>query len=326
MSDPITGAPTGEIASQTESLSPYAAPYVTEMLGRGQALASTPYQAYTGPLTAGPSQLQQQAFTGLGALTTPSALGTATTGAGSVAQDMSSLSYSPTQFTTGSFAAPGTAQQYMSPYLQASLEPQIAEAQRQAEIQRVQTAGRLGRAGAYGGSRQAIMEAEGQRNLLRNLADITGTGYQRAFESAQNLFGQEADRDLRAQQLAEQSKQFGAGYGLDALRGELTARQAQGQLGRLGYETEADVLGRQLTGGAQQRAIEQQGIGADIAQFQEERDYPYKQVQYMQSLLQGLPIEALSREYIEPSSASTILGYLGAIGALGQQYKELFPS
>jgi hypothetical protein len=196
---------------------------------------------------------------------------------------MSSLSYSPTQFTTGSFAAPGIAQQYMSPYLQASLEPQIAEAQRQAEIQRVQTAGRLGRAGAYGGSRQAIMEAEGQRNLLRNLADITGTGYQRAFESAQNLFGQEAGRDLRAQQMAEQSKQFGAGYGLDALRGELAARQAQGQLGRMGYETAADVLQRQQVGGAQQRAIEQQGIGADIAQFQEERDYPYKQVQYMQS-------------------------------------------
>ena len=57
MADPITGAPTGEIASQTESLSPYAAPFVTEMLGRGQALASTPYQAYTGPLTAGPRLL-----------------------------------------------------------------------------------------------------------------------------------------------------------------------------------------------------------------------------------------------------------------------------
>ena len=44
------------------SLSPYAGPYVTEMLGRGQGLASEPYQAYTGPLTAGTSELQTQAL------------------------------------------------------------------------------------------------------------------------------------------------------------------------------------------------------------------------------------------------------------------------
>lgn len=44
------------------SLSPYAGPYVTEMLGKGAGLASEPYQAYTGPLTAGPSELQTQAF------------------------------------------------------------------------------------------------------------------------------------------------------------------------------------------------------------------------------------------------------------------------
>ena len=122
------------------SLSPWAGPYVTEMLGRGQALASMPYTAYEGPLTAGPSELQTQAFQGLGALNVPTAAQT---------------TYDPASFT-----AAGAAQQYMSPYLQAALEPQIAEAQRQAEIQRVQTAGRLGRAGAYGGGRQAIMEAE----------------------------------------------------------------------------------------------------------------------------------------------------------------------
>lgn len=53
----------------------------------------------------------------------------------------------------------------MNPYLQASLEPQIAEAQRQAQIQQVANASRLNRAGAYGGSRQAIMDSESQRNL-----------------------------------------------------------------------------------------------------------------------------------------------------------------
>jgi hypothetical protein len=94
--------------------------------------------------------------------------------------------YSPTSFND-----PGVAQQYMNPYLSASLEPQLAEAQRQADIQRVQGAGRMTKAGAYGGSRQAIMESEGIRNLLRNMADITGQGYNQAFTQGQGQFNTE---------------------------------------------------------------------------------------------------------------------------------------
>jgi hypothetical protein len=54
--------------AEESSLSSWAGPYVTEMLGRGQALAGLPYQAYMGPLTAGASPLQQQAFSGLASL------------------------------------------------------------------------------------------------------------------------------------------------------------------------------------------------------------------------------------------------------------------
>jgi len=265
MADPV-----GQMSAQTESLSPYAAPYVTEMLGRGQALASTPYQAYTGPLTAGPSQLQQQAFGGLGSLALPSA---------SAAGSLTGAAYqplSPQQIAGGEtpqpFAGAGAGaspvQAYMNPYLQAALEPQYEQARRQADIAQQALQSRYAKAGAYGGSRQGVAEAELQRGLLDRLAGITGTGYQQAYDRAADLFGQERQ------------------YGLEALRA-------------------------QQVGGAQQRAIEQQGIGADIAQFQEERDYPYKQVQYMQSLLQGLPIEAVSREYIEPDSLSKFLDYLG---------------
>ena len=65
--DPMVGLETG----RESSLSNWVGPYVTEMLGRGQALASEPYQAYTGPLTAGASNLQTQAFQGLACLTIP---------------------------------------------------------------------------------------------------------------------------------------------------------------------------------------------------------------------------------------------------------------
>lgn len=263
--DPLVGKQTGT----ESSLSTWAGPYVTEMLGRGQALASQPYQAYTGPLSAGPSAAQQAAFSGVAGLAIPT-------------EQMGA-------FTPQSFTDQGVAQQYMSPYLEAALEPQIAEARRQAQIQRVQDAARLTKAGAYGGSRQAIMESELNRNLLRNLADITGTGYQQAFTQGQQQFNTEQQRQQAAQELANT-------YGLQAL-----ARQAEL--------------------GAQERGIMSEGIAADRAQFEEERDFPYKQVQYMQSLLQGLPLAAQSYTYAEPSTLSNILSGAGGLQAL---YEAIF--
>ena len=251
------------------SLSNWVGPYVTEMLGRGQALASQPYQTYTGPLTAGASDLQQQAWQGISGLQIPTT------------QQMT--------YTPGSYTDTGVAQQYMSPYLQTALDPQIAEARRQAAITNLQNKTAATKAGAYGGSRQALMESEAQRNLLQNLANITGQGYQKAYEQGAKQF------------LAEQNLQKGATeaartYGLQALGAQTTAGQAQ-------------------------RDIEQQGIAADYGQFQEERDYPYKQVQYMQSLLQGLPLAAQSYTYSQPSTLSNILS---SAGGIGQLYQDLF--
>ena len=266
--------PVGQPASTTESLAGWAAPYVTSMLGKGEALSNEPYQGYGGPLTAGQSGLQTQAFQGLAGLTVP----TAQMGG-----------FNPTSFTSGS-----TAQDYMSPFMNAALEPQMAEAQRQAEIQRVQNAGRLGQAGAYGGSRQAIMESEGQRNLLRNMADIYGTGMQNAYTQGMGQFNTEQDR----------------------------AQQAQNQMNQYGLA----ALGAQQTAGGVQRDIEQQGIAADYAQFREERDDPYKKVQYQQSLLQNLPIAAQETEYIEQSDLAKMLGYIGSgAEAWGATYGEVCP-
>ena len=132
---------TGQLpALGTESsLSPYAGPYVTEMLGRGQGLASEPYQAYTGPLTAGASDLQTQAFGGIASLNIPT-------------EQMGA-------FDTQSFTADQAAQ-FMNPYLTAALAPQLREARRQSDISALADRSRLTKAGAFGGGRQAIIGAD----------------------------------------------------------------------------------------------------------------------------------------------------------------------
>lgn len=272
MSNGATGTGTSVVGQQTgteSSLSNWAGPYVTDMLAKGRALSETPYQAYTGPLTAGSSALQNQAFQGLANLTIPTA---------------QQSTYTPQSFTSA-----GIAQQFMSPYLQAALEPQLAEARRQADISRVEQAGRLTKAGSYGGGRQAIMESELNRNLLRNLADITGKGYQTAYEQGMGQFNAEQNRQ---QQAAEQARQYG-----------LAALQRQADIGGI------------------QRGIESEGIAADIKQFEEEKMDPFKKVQFQQSLLQGMPLATQAYSYAQPSTLSTILSNAGGIE---QILKDLF--
>jgi hypothetical protein len=224
------------------------------MLGKGQALAGQDYQAFQGPLSAGPSATQQTAFQGIAGLTIPT-------------DQMKA--FTPTQFSAED------AQRLMNPYLTAALNPQIEEAKRQAQIQNLQNRASATKAGAFGGGRGALMESENQRNLLSNLSGITGAGYKQAYDQAMGQFNREQDQGLQATTAAQN-------YGLAA-------------------------LGRQAELGSQERAIEQEGITADINQFKEERDYPYKQVQYMQSLLQGLPLAAQTYSYSEPSALSEIL-------------------
>lgn len=237
-----TANPLGSTTSST--LSPWSGEYVTDMLGKGQALSNQPYQAYTGPLTAGASDLQQQQFAGL--------------------SDLAKTGLTPTQYTGGVFDA-NAAKQYMNPYLQASLDPQLKEQQRQADIARLADAGRLTKAGAYGGSRQAIMESEGRRNLLDKQTALIGQGYNTAYDKAMSQFNADATRRLQTEQAQQAANEASANFGLKTL----------------------DELGQ---AGATQRGITAEGIAADKAQFEEGRDYPYKAVQFQKDLLTGLPI------------------------------------
>lgn len=276
---PNTPSPTSSSAgvapdvSRTSTLSPWVGDYVTNALGQGAALASAPYQAYKGPLTAGPSGLQQQAFAG--------------------ASDIAGAGYTPTQFTGGLFDTQA-AQTYMNPYLSAALDPQLKELNRQSQIARIDDAGRLTRAGAFGGSRQAIMESEGRRNLLDKQASVLGTGYATAYDKAMAQFNADQARQMDAQRLGEQSRQYGADFGLKSVN----------QLADLG---------------AAQRGITSEGIAADKAAFEQERDFAYKMPQYQLNLLQGLPIGANTTA----ADLSGISKLQSDIGGLATLYKRL---
>jgi hypothetical protein len=179
------------------------------------------------------------------------------------------------------------AQQYMNPYLESALRPQMAEMQRVADIARMSDASRLTQAGAYGGSRQAIMESEGRRNLLGKQSEALGQGYATAYDKAMAQFN--SDQTRRAQEA-----QFGATFGLDSLKTGIQGAQAQAQAGALQSTAEQAGLRGLLDAGAVERGIESEGVAADKAQFEEARLNPFKMVQFQQSLLSGMPLSAQS--------------------------------
>jgi len=278
----------GGVAAETgreSSLSNWAGDYVTGMLGEAEAISDLGYQGYGGPLTAGSSDLQDSAFEGVANLAMPTDMGVGgyqTQGFTGASPDIAAYGAEGGAGIAGlenTGLPPNLIEQYMNPYLRSALDPQIADARRQSEIDRVNNASRMTKAGSFGGSRQAVLDAENQSALQRNIAGITGAGYRDAYDKATNQFNLEQDRGMTAQDKIND-------YGLT-------------------------TLGAYTDLGGIQRDIESEGILADKMQFEEERDYPYKDIQFKSSLLSGLPITAMDYNYKEPSYLQTLAADAG---------------
>jgi len=289
---PIAGLTPTTGGSSSSTLSEWAGPYVTDMLGKAQAIAEQPYQVYGGPQTAGESGLQSKVFQGLGNLSFPSQLGQSFSSTGAYQPPaMAPGAFTPGAIGTGAGApttAPsagqptgptGVASQYMNPYLQSVLQPQLEEMRRQSQINLQPGLAKLTQAGGFGGGRQAIMESEANRNLLQAQNQAIGTGYSNAYDKAMQQFNTE-----------------------------------QGQ---------ARTLADMMSGaGTQQRGIEQEGITADYNEFLAQRDYPQKMLQFQQSMLQGLPISTVSNQAAQQSGIGQLSSTVGGLGNILESLKK----
>jgi hypothetical protein len=260
---------------------------------------------------------------------------------------------------------PYAVQQYMNPYLQASLQPQLAEMQRQYDISGTQQQSNATRAGAFGGSREALMAAENQRNKNIAMNQAIGQGYNTAYDVANknmqagtSLGMQGAQTGLAGLQGANQSYATGlqgvntalagtaqgmqgaqtglagvagaqAGYGM-AIQGANTLNN----LANTQYNQEMGIAQAQMGAGAQQQALEQQGLNTAYGQYQQQLQYPYQQLGFMQGMYAGLPMSNTAQTmYQNPSLVSQVAGlgtaaagayglYKGASKAEGGQIEE----
>jgi hypothetical protein len=290
-------APAAEQKAVTE-LPEWAKPYGKDILAKGAALTDinqNPYQTYNQERLAGFSPMQQQAMQGAAAMQ-PSQ---------QVAQG-SGLAYGAGLGGLG-MAAGATPQNfqsqvggYMNPYLQMSLAPQLAEANRAYDIGATKQQSAATQAGAFGGSREAIMAAENERNRNMGLQSIIGQGYNTAYNQAQNQYNQ-------AQQQALQ----GLGVGLQGA-------STLGQLGQTQYGQQMGINQLQAQYGGQQQAQMQKGLDTAYQDFLNQQNYPYKQLGFMSDLLRGTPTgsSSVTQMYQAPPSVLQTAGALG-LGAYG---------
>ena len=273
MVDSTTGANTGDAIGKESSLSNWAGDYVTTgILEPAAGLAKDPYEAYQGPLTAGASTLQSQGFTGISQLNNPTSADSITNQMGGFTPDAATLD------------------PYMNPYTDTVINRTAADMRRQSQIDALGDRSAMTNAGAFGGSRDALLRAERAGNLNRGIGDMAAAQRAQGFDFA-------VDRARTGQEMTNK-------YGMD-------------------------VLAAQTEAGGVQRGIASEGIAADYEEYIKEQDYDYKQLQFLHSLLQGMPLSAQSRSYTEPSQIDelvnagydleTILKLVGLDGGSGSE-------
>ena len=283
-------APSSSTVTQT-NIPAELMPYATKVLGKAEALTSAPYLEYGGQRVAGYTPLQQQGYQGIQQMTPADQLNQATGFAGLGALR---AAQGPQDFTGENV------QSYMSPYMRNVVEQQQLGAIRNYQRELPGLASVATKVGGLGGTRQALLQSEAQRNLQDRLAGIEASGTQAAYENAQQQFN------------AQQA------MGLNYLQQQLGAAGILGDLGQRQYGQEMGINEALLRAGQEQRGVEQQYLDSQREAYAERQNYPYKNLAFMSDLVRGTPLTEASRSFYQApgSLAGQVAGTALGLGAL----------
>jgi len=315
-----TPTPTTVQEYQT-GFAPVIEPFATKLLADAQLQTdtdATPYMQYMRDRQAQFTPLQQQSFENAGLMQTAPQLGDATAMAGMAGLGALNTQYTFNPYQTQQFTG-NNVQAYMSPYMQNVVERQQADAQRQYDIARQTQGAQAARSGAFGGSGDFLMRAQGAGNLARQKGDIQAKGLQDAYTQAMGQFNQSQAQNLAGQQLNAQQQQFGAGLGLQGLQTAMTGAKSLADIGQTQYGQNLGLLDVQNKFGTQQQNQIQNQLNTEYQDFLNYQNYPYKQLGFMSDMIRGLPLTQQSQTmYAQPPSMIQQAAGLGITGkALG---------
>lgn len=249
-----------------------------EIYQAAKGLAGQPFVPYTGPMVAGftPDQLRQFEAT-RGLFETGMQFDPLT--------GIRELAEAPTPSLLGADIGA-----YQSPYQQQVIDLAMQDIQRQQDVAQQRAQEQAIRAGAFGGSRSAILEAEATRPFAEQAARTAAGLRQAGFEQAQRAAESDIAREMSG-------RQFRAG-----LLGGIGAEQ-MGRLGMLGQV------------GQQQQLLQQQALQAARGEFERALAYGPQQLGLLQA---GMGIPLTSQTVQRRTGLGDILG--AGAGLLGSYF------
>lgn len=306
-----------------ESMPKWLSDYTQGTIARANAIAAEPYQPYGGPRIAGFAPEEEQGFD----------IARETVGAyqpylGSAGETLGGgLAQAGQYLGEGTRGFPGAVDEYMDPFIGHVLNRQAELSQRQfGEETLPQLQSAFTRAGHFGSDRMMDLAERATRTAGESLTSQQLAALSAGYGQAGELYGADAARNIQAAGVAGELGVEGArGYG--AL-GEMASRMGYGDAAAM------EAIGRT------QRGMEQGSLDLAYRDFLEQRQYPRETIDWMSSVVRGLPYSTAqqSAQYgpmanldYAPSGASQLgslltagagiydtMGWGGAEGGLAQ--------
>jgi hypothetical protein len=231
---------------------------------------------------------------------------------GALAGTGAGMGYSPQQVTAGQLAGTNLAP-YMNPYQQNVIQGLQTEAQRASQLAANQLGAQATRAGAFGGSRQAIAQGQMMGDIQRGLNQQVGQLLQSGYGQAQSAAQQDIANRMAAQQFNVQSGLSGAQQRL----------QAAAQLGALGGQSFG--YGQQIQSGLaqqgqMQQALQQAIIDAAKGQFAGYTGAPATSLGYVATTLGAAPAPTSSTSSGQQQQSTGIFDALTSGALLGKAF------
>lgn len=194
---------------------------------------------------------------------------------------------------------------YMNPYMENVINNALSDIDRREMASAENIDAQASRASAFGGSRQAIQQAENTRNFGEIAAKTAAQLRQQGYEDAANRVQADAQRQLMADQYNQSA----------GLRGADTRARSAGQVAQMaGQLSDADMRAMQIESGlgAADREIEQQRLQAAYDDYLAGINDRYRRADYQIQLGQLTP------NLQDSTSTRTTSGGSGIGGMIGQ--------
>jgi hypothetical protein len=279
MSLSLGGSQQNTASTSSYTPNPTLAAALDSNLANAQALTSTPFQPYTGQMVAGftPDQTTaQNAQAGVYGAQTGSAPVSAAVG---LAQGVGA--YAPQTISAPTLSSTDLSS-YMNPYQQSVINSTLSDLGRQQQIADTNAQSQATQAGAFGGSRSAVLQNLTDDSLDRTAASTLANLNQSNYAQAQSAAQSDLNRQMQAAQLNQSAGLQGAGLNLNAAN-------ALGNLGNTQLSQALQQAGAIGAAGDAQQANQQQALNDAYQQWQLAQQYPITMQNLMNSTLGTFP-------------------------------------